>query len=115
MSGDLQTAAAVLDGLEIDGGDADADILLARGSYALYASDLETAREAAEQAHALVLAGEHSWKVLDLVGLQGLLAHLSGNWFDRMRLELRRTRANPDIANAIFDGYLCSVEYMLYG
>jgi hypothetical protein len=32
-----------------------------------------------------------------------------------MRLELRRTRENPEIANAIFDGYLCPAEYMLYG
>jgi ATP/maltotriose-dependent transcriptional regulator MalT len=44
-----------------------------------------------------------------------LLAHRSGCWFDRMRLELRRTRDNPEIANAIFDGYLCAAEYMLYG
>jgi tetratricopeptide (TPR) repeat protein len=115
MSGDLQTAAAVLDGLETDGGDDDADILLARGSYAFFASDLETARASAEEANRLVLAGEHSWKVLDLVSLQGLLAHLSGNWFDRMRMELRRTRANPEVANAIFDGHLCVAEYLLYG
>ena len=47
--------------------------------------------------------------------LQGLLAHHSGGWFDRMRLELRRTRENPEIANAIFDGYLCPAEFMLYG
>jgi hypothetical protein len=53
--------------------------------------------------------------VLDLVALQGLLAHLSGNWFDRMRLELRRTRDDPDVANAIFDGHLCAAEYLLYG
>jgi hypothetical protein len=53
--------------------------------------------------------------VLDLVTLQGLLAHRTGSWFDRMRLELRRTRENPDVANAIFDGYLCAAEYMLYG
>jgi tetratricopeptide (TPR) repeat protein len=32
-----------------------------------------------------------------------------------MRLELRRTRENPEIANAVFDGYLCAAEYMLYG
>ena len=32
-----------------------------------------------------------------------------------MRLELRRTRENPEIANAVFDGYLCPAEYMLYG
>ena len=32
-----------------------------------------------------------------------------------MRLELRRTRENPEIANAVFDGYLCPAEFMLYG
>jgi hypothetical protein len=62
-----------------------------------------------------VLAGERNWMVLDLVSLQGLLAHRSGSWFDRMRLELRRTRDNPETANAIFDGYLCAAECMLYG
>ena len=53
--------------------------------------------------------------MLDLVSLEGLLAHRTGQWFDRMRFELRRTRENPEIANAIFDGYLCAAEYMLYG
>ncbi len=115
MSGDLETAAAALDGLDTDGGVDDADILLARGKSAFFTSDFDLARAAAEEAQGLVLAGERNWKVLDLVALQGLLAHHSGNWFDRMRLELRRTSENPEIANAIFDGYLCPAEYMLYG
>ncbi len=115
MSGDLETAAAVLEGLETDGGEDDADILLARGTYAFFVSDLDAARAAAEAAQTLVLAGEHNWKVLDLVALQGLLAHLSGSWHDRIRLELRRTRDQPEVANAIFDGHLCAAEYLLYG
>ena len=106
---------AALDGLETDGGADDADILLARGKCAFFTSDFETAQAAAEEAQRLVLAGERNWKVLDLVALQGLLAHRTGSWFDRMRFELRRTRENPEIANAIFDGYLCPAEYMLYG
>jgi len=115
MSGDLETAAAALDGLEADGGEHDADILLARGNYAYFVNDFETAADAARRAERLVLAGSHDWKVLDLVSLQGLLAHRAGEWFDRIRLELRRTRATPDVANAIFDGHLCATEYMLYG
>ena len=115
MSGDLETAAAALDGLETNGGAEDADILLTRGKCAFFASDFEPAQAAGDEAQRLVLASERNWKVLDLVALQGMLAHRTGSWFDRMRLELQRTRENPEIANAIFDGYLCSVEYMLYG
>ena len=115
MSGDLETAAAALDGLDTDGGPDDADILLARGHLAFFTSDLEAAQVAAEEARTVVLAGQNNWKVLDLVALQGLLAHQSGNWFDRIRHELRRTRENPEVANAIFDGHLCAAEYLLYG
>jgi hypothetical protein len=114
-SGDLDTAAAALDGLDIDGGPDDADILLARGKSAFFLSDFDTAQHAVDEAQKLVLAGEHNWKVLDLVTLQGMLAHRSGSWFDRMRFELRRTREKPEIANAIFDGSLCAAEYVLYG
>ena len=45
----------------------------------------------------------------------GPLAHQRGEWFDRMRVELRRTRDVPEVANAVFDGYLCPAEYLLYG
>jgi DNA-binding SARP family transcriptional activator/predicted negative regulator of RcsB-dependent stress response len=115
MSGDIETATAALAGLEPDGGPDDADILLTRGKCAYFMSDYEMAQAASDEAQKLVLAGERNWQVLDLVTLQGLLAHRTGSWFDRMRLELRRTRENPDVANAIFDGYLCAAEYMLYG
>ena len=69
----------------------------------------------AEEARRRVLAGDKTWQVLDLVSLQGLLAHQRGEWFDRMRAELRRTRDVPEVANAVFDGYLCPAEYLLYG
>jgi DNA-binding SARP family transcriptional activator len=115
MSGDVDTAVAALDGLDTDGGADDADILMARGKCAYFTADFATAQAAADEAQRLVLAGKRNWMVLDLVSLQGLLAHRSGSWFDRMRLELHRTRDNPEIANAIFDGYLCAAECMLYG
>ena len=115
MSGDFDTAVAALDGLHTDGGVDDADILLARGKCAFFTADFATAQAAVDEAQPLVLAGVRNWMVLDLVSLQGLLAHRSGSWSDRMRLELRRTRDNPETANAIFDGYLCAAECMLYG
>ena len=115
MAGDLATAAAALDGLDTDGGADDADILLARGKYAYFTGDFDAARTAAEQAQRLILAGERNWQVLDLVTLRGLLAHRSDQWFAQMRTELHRTREDPGTASAIFDGYLCSAEYLLYG
>ena len=115
MTGDLETVAAALEGLEPDGGADDADIFLARGKHAYFTSDYELAEAASLEAQRLVLAGDRSWKVLDLFALQALLAHRTGSWFDRMRVELVRTRENPEMANALFDGYLCAAEYMLYG
>jgi hypothetical protein len=115
MAGDLATAAAALDGLSTDGGADDADILLARGKYAFFTADFDAARVAAEQAQRLILAGERNWQVLDLVTLRGLLAHRSDQWFVQMGAELYRTREDPGMAGAIFDGYLCSAEYLLYG
>ena len=115
MAGDLATAAAALDGLDTDGGTDDADILLARGKYAFFTADFDAARAAVEQAQRLILAGERNWQVLDLVTLRGLLAHRSDQWFAQMGAELYRTREDRGMAGAIFDGYLCSAEYLLYG
>ncbi len=87
MTGDLETAAAALEGLEHrrrrrrrrhpPG---------PRASTPTSPSDYELARRRpADEAQRLVLAGDRSWKVLDLVALQALLAHRTGSWFDRMR------------------------------
>jgi tetratricopeptide (TPR) repeat protein len=115
MSGDLETASAALVGVEPDGGPDDGEILLAQGNIAFFTADFDRAWSITEEARQRVLLGEQSWQVLDLVSLQGLLAHNRGQWFDRMRIELRRSRDTPDIANAVFDGYLCPAEYLLYG
>lgn len=114
LSGDLDAAVDVLDGLEPDGGRADAAILLARGTVAYFTGDLDAADEATARARALV--GDNTdWQVLDLVALQGLIAHNRGEWFQRLRHELGRTKETPAIATAVFDSHLCVAEYLLYG
>ena len=115
FAGDMDTAAAALEGVEPNGGAADGDILLARGQVAYFFGDTEAAWALAEEARRRVLGGDKSWQVLDLIALQGLLAHTRGEWFDRMRVELARIPQNPELALAIFDGYLCPAEYLLYG
>ena len=84
--------AAALDGLELEGDAADGPILLARGNLAYFTGDVDTAWEVAGQARALLPLAEDPWHIIDLVSLQGLIAHQRGEWFDRFRIELRRTQ-----------------------
>ena len=104
-----------MDGLALDGGGDDSELLLAQGYAAFFGADFDGAVAVANEARRRVLGGDQTWQVLDLVSLEGLIAHQRGEWFDRMRGELRRTRDVPAVANALFDGYLCPAEYLLYG
>jgi tetratricopeptide (TPR) repeat protein len=101
--------------MEPDGGPDDADILLVRGEVAFFHADFTALQEALDGASRLVDAGERNWRVLDLVTMQSLMAHMNGEWSERMKIELHRTKENPELANTMFDGYLCATEAMLYG
>jgi DNA-binding SARP family transcriptional activator len=114
VQGDLDTAAAALAGLELEGDAADAALLLARGNLAFFAGDMEAAWDAASAARDM-LRPEDPWQLVDLVALQGLIAHQRGEWFERFRRELRSTEDNPALATAVFDAHLCVAEYLLYG
>ncbi|HEY7042925.1 MAG TPA: AAA family ATPase [Nocardioidaceae bacterium] len=114
FQGDLDTAAAALSGLELRGDAADAPLLLARGNLAYFTGDVDAAWEAADAARNL-LQPDDPWQMVDMVSLQGLIAHQRGEWFERFRQELRRTKGNPAIAAAVFDAHLCVAEYLLYG
>jgi DNA-binding SARP family transcriptional activator/tetratricopeptide (TPR) repeat protein len=113
--GDLDTAAAVLDGLEPDGGPADVAILLAQGKLAYFRGDIEAAWKASDQVGGLVRPDEDILQRLDLLTLQALIAHHRGELFSRLRLELRRAQDTPALASSVFEPYLCVAEYLLYG
>jgi tetratricopeptide (TPR) repeat protein len=115
MANDLELAQAAIDGLHPEGGRADSAILLARGNVSYLVGDLASAEAAADAARNLVVNGEMSSELLDLVGLQGLIAHNRGEWSARLRIELQETRHKPDLAAAVFDSHLCVAEYLLYG
>ena len=112
---DLPTAAAALAGLGLEQDAADGPILLARGNLSWFSGDVDAAWDAAATARSLLLTPDDPWHYIDLVGLQGLIAHQRGEWFERFRLELRRTRGHPALATALFDAHLCVAEYLLYG
>lgn len=112
---DYETARAALDGLEPQGDAADGPILLARGNLSYFTGDIEAAWEATTAARRVLLTPRDPWHYVDLISLQGLIAHQRGEWFARFREELRRTAGRPDLATALFDAHLCVAEYLLYG
>ena len=69
----------------------------------------------AGRARDLLQSPEDPWHLVDLVSLQGLIAHQRGEWFERFRMELRRTQGKDRLATALFDAHLCVAEYLLYG
>jgi tetratricopeptide (TPR) repeat protein len=114
--GDLDTASLALDGLALDGGADDAELLVARGSVALFRGELGTATEAADEARRRIsLDAPAEDRLFDLVTLQGLLAHYRGEWFQRLRGELRTGVGRPELAARLFDSHLCVAEFLLYG
>ncbi len=113
--GDLGTAAAVLDGLEADGGPADVDVLLAQGLLAYFSGDIEAAGDVASQVDRVLGAEGNTWQRLDLLTLEALVAHHRGQLFNRLYLELQRARDAPALASTIFDPYVCVAEFLLYG
>ena len=115
LSGDLASAEEALAGLEASGGPDDGAILLARGMLAYFSGDLDRAEAAVEAARSLALAPGAPDRLLDVITLQGMIAHNRGQWFDRLRRELRATSDNPRLASAVFDSHLCVAEYLLYG
>jgi len=116
FAGDYATAADALEGLEPDGSTDDAALLLARGNLAYFTGNLVAAEAAADEARRrLAFADLADWRLYDLITLQGLIAHLRGEWFSRLAVELRASADRPDLARAMFDSHLCVGEYLLYG
>jgi DNA-binding winged helix-turn-helix (wHTH) protein/tetratricopeptide (TPR) repeat protein len=115
LSGDLASAEEALSGLEPSGGPDDGALLLARGMLAYFSGDIDGADVAVEAARAIALAPGAPDRLLDVITLQGMIAHNRGRWFDRLRRELRATTENPRLASAVFDSHLCVAEYLLYG
>jgi len=115
VAGDLDAARSALAGLGLEGDAADAPILLAQGNLAYFSGDIDAAWDIAGQARNRLRARDDPWQIVDLVVLQGLIAHQRGEWSERFRLELRRTEGKQALVTTVFDAHLCVAEYLLYG
>jgi DNA-binding SARP family transcriptional activator/tetratricopeptide (TPR) repeat protein len=115
FSGDLQTARAAMAGLSLEGDAADSSVLRAEGAIAYFSGDIDRAWQIAGRARELLHSPDDPWHLVDLVNLQGLIAHQRGEWFERFRLELRRTQGKQRLAAVVFDAHLCVAEYVVYG
>ena len=76
---------------------------------------MDTARTVALEARQRLRGMDDPWQLVDLIGLQGLLAHQQGEWFASFRTELRHTQGHERLAVALFDAHLCVAENLLYG
>ena len=115
FASDFDTAREALAGLELLDDDADGPILLARGNLAYFSGDIDAAWGLAVGARESLLTAKDPWRYVDLIALQGLIAHQRGEWFERFRIELRRTLSDAGLTTALFDAHLCVAEYLLYG
>ena len=115
FASDFDTARSALAGLELMDDDADGPILLARGNLAYFSGDIDAAWDLAVGARESLLTPKDPWRYVDLIALQGLIAHQRGEWFERFRIELRRTLSDAGLTTALFDAHLCVAEYLLYG
>jgi tetratricopeptide (TPR) repeat protein len=115
FAGEFDVARAALAGLEPEGDAADGALLLARGHVAYFTGDIDTAWRIAAQARETLHDPDDQWHMMDLVSLQGMIAHQRGELFERFRMELRRTQGKHRLVTALFDAHLCVAEYMLYG
>ncbi len=114
FAGDLEVAREALNGLPDGAGD-DTAVLLVRALLSYFEGDLERADQLLAQARDRAGPAVGSHRLLDVIALQGLIAHNRGEWFSRLRRELRAARDRADLAVSIFDGHLCVAEYLLYG
>jgi len=90
-------------------------VRLVSSMIAYYQGDLDTAEALVDSVRDQALAPGAPAQMLDVVTLQGMIAHSRGQWSDRLRQELRLAGATGDLAQVVFDSHVCVAQYLLYG
>lgn len=90
-------------------------VLVLAGTAHWYAGDIDAARAAAHEARARAdgLSLDEA-ALADLTDLEAMVAHADGAWASQMEWQLGELWNAPDVAERVFDGYLCVSEYILH-
>lgn len=107
-----QGALADLAALDPQEDDARLAALVVRGMAHWYLGDVDAARACAHDAR--VLADDLGVRDLALVDLEAMVAHADGAWARQIEWQLGELWDAPEVAERVFDGYLCVSEYILH-
>jgi tetratricopeptide (TPR) repeat protein len=111
---DVASARAVLEELDLDA--AEHPGVRRIGAMVRYLSgEVDGAERLLDGLRHLALAPGAPSELLDVITAQGMVAHSRGEWFDRLRMELRLLQGSADLARTVFDAHLCVGQYLLYG
>jgi DNA-binding winged helix-turn-helix (wHTH) protein/tetratricopeptide (TPR) repeat protein len=111
-NGDVAAAAEAMAGLADDD---HPGVRLVAASLAYFQGDLDRAEMLLDSVRDVALAPGAPAQMLDVITLQGMIAHSRGRWSDRLRQELRLAGASVDLAQVVFDSHVCVAQYLLYG
>jgi len=111
---DVAGARDALDGVDLAGTDHPGVRLI--GAMVLYLSgEIDEAERLADGLRDQALAPDAPAQLLSVIAVQGMVAHSRGEWFDRLRMELRLLAGSTDLARTVFDAHVCVGQYLLYG
>jgi tetratricopeptide (TPR) repeat protein len=111
---DVAGARGALEGVDLAGTDHPGVRLI--GAMVLYLSgEIDEAERLADGLRDLALAPDAPAQLLSVIAVQGMVAHSRGEWFDRLRMELRLLAGSTDLARTVFDAHVCVGQYLLYG
>jgi DNA-binding winged helix-turn-helix (wHTH) protein/tetratricopeptide (TPR) repeat protein len=111
-NGDLAAAADAMAGVADDD---HPGVRLVAALLAYLQGDLDTSETLLDSVRDVALAPGAPAQMLDVITLQGMIAHSRGHWSDRLRQELRLAGASVDLAQVVFDSHVCVAQYLLYG
>lgn len=89
--------------------------LVASAAAAWFAGDADEADRAAREGLALAMATGLAVEARRAKQIGILVAHTNGEWPEMLHVDLDSSLGSPDIAETLFDGHLCVVEYALSG